>query len=87
MLRRVALVRSDVSEELSTSIIHRRVCRLLVMANVPSLPLLVTLMMETLSSFETSILTRAASRSIPEDGILHSHGREKIKSYKYMYVC
>jgi hypothetical protein len=72
MLRHVALIRTDVSEELSVSIIRvtriselgtlavtsnrrrlRRVRRLLVTANVRSSRIIVTLMMETLSSSET----------------------------------
>jgi hypothetical protein len=64
MLRRVALVRTDVSEKLIASII---MLRLLVTANVvPSSPILVTLIMEATRSFETS----AKRRNIPEDGIL-----------------
>jgi hypothetical protein len=49
MLRRVALVRTDVSE-----------------APVSS---------------ETSVLTRATQRNIPEDTILNSHRRENLKFY------
>jgi hypothetical protein len=77
MLRNVALVRTDVSEELSATIIRetrigelgtlavtsnrrtlrrntnlRSVLRLLVTADVSSSPILVTLMMEALSSSE-----------------------------------
>jgi hypothetical protein len=59
----------------------RRNTKLLVTANVlPSSPILVTLMVEALSSSETSALTRAAQRNIPEDAILHSHCCKNLKS-------
>jgi demethoxyubiquinone hydroxylase (CLK1/Coq7/Cat5 family) len=106
MLRRVALVRTDVSEEPIASIIRMKwigelgtklavtgnwrtlrkntksVRRLLVTANVvPSSPNHLTLIMEGLGSFETSVFTRDTRPNIPEDDIFHSHCRENLKSY------
>jgi hypothetical protein len=79
MFRRVALVRTDVSEE--RIVLLRSMRRLLVTANaVPSSPILVSLIMEALISSETSVLTKSTRLTIPEDGILHSHSRENLKS-------
>jgi hypothetical protein len=91
----VVLVTTDVSEGLSASIIEvtrigdlgaifyflHSVCQLLVTVNVVHRsPILVTLMMEALSSSDTSVLTRATQQNISEDGIPHSHRCENLKS-------
>jgi hypothetical protein len=77
MLRRVNLIRTDVSENLNASIIrvtrvgelgplavtrNRSTLRLIMANVVPSSPILVTLMMEELSFSETSVLTSTAER-------------------------
>jgi hypothetical protein len=85
MLRRVALERTDVSEDCSSSIIrvtgigelgtlavnsNRRTLRRNAANIVPSSPILVTLMLGALISSETSVLTRSKLSNISEDGIL-----------------
>jgi hypothetical protein len=104
ILRSVALVRIDVSELLSTSIIsvtrigelritlvltssRRTLRRWLVTSNdLPSSPIIVTLMMEALTSFETSVLTTATQHNIPEDSIFHSQCRGNFKPYMKYFI-
>jgi hypothetical protein len=91
MLRRVALLRTKVSEELSASVI--RVTRIgelgttlavtnkLVTASfVHSSSILVTLMNVALSPSETSVLTRVIRHNILEDDI-HDKGMSRIPHF------
>jgi hypothetical protein len=74
MLRRVAFVRAEVSEELIASIIRAiRISELGTLAETSN--------RSTLRRNTTPVLTRAILRHIPEDGILHSYRRETLKSY------
>jgi hypothetical protein len=99
MLCRVFLVRTDVSEERISSIIRverisehsvfpRCLHQLLVTADVvPNSLIISNLMMEAIRSSETLVLTRARRHRIPEDGILHSHRRENLKSYTIVHFA
>jgi hypothetical protein len=101
MLRRLALVKTDVSEERSASIIKvtklgelgthvvflRSVLRVLITANVSNALIIVTLIIEAIHSSKTSVLTRATWRNIPKDGILRSQRRGNLKSYiSYIFI-
>jgi hypothetical protein len=40
----------------------------------------------TLRKTETSVLTKATRRNIPEGGIIFTHRRENIKSYTVLFI-
>jgi hypothetical protein len=78
-LCRAALVRTNVSEELSASLCSSLQCASVASYGyVPSSPILLTLMMDALSSSETSALIRATWRNIPEVAILHDDDDETM---------
>jgi hypothetical protein len=87
MYRRLALVRSDISEKSIACIIRVKtisepvtvasvLIQLVFIRSVLQLLLLLTLFLAS-----TSVLTRATRRHVPQNGILHDHRRENLKSY------
>jgi hypothetical protein len=43
--------------------------------------------MEAIRSSEKTVNILSTRRHIPEDGFIHSHPRENLKSYTWRYVC
>jgi hypothetical protein len=86
MLRRAALVRTDVSEERIASIISvARIGELGTLAVTNSRSTL--LMIEAMHYSETSVLTRATLHNIPKYDILHSHHRENHTAIILVYMA
>jgi hypothetical protein len=70
VLRRVVLVRTDVSEELS----------------VPFITVTRSVRKGTLNSSETSVLTRATRRNIPEDAIFRCY-LSRLSDFETKVIC
>jgi hypothetical protein len=78
MLRRVASVRTDISEELSNSLIR--------MTRIDELGTMLAVTSYRRTLRRNTKWTRATRRNIPGDAILHSHRSEIFKSYKLLII-
>jgi hypothetical protein len=81
MLRRAALVRTDVSEEPSASII--RVTRISELGTLDVTSVLVTADVGGARFLRNVGSYKSRRLNIPEDAILHSHRRENLKHFTY----
>jgi hypothetical protein len=72
-IHRVALVKTDVSEESNASIIRVKL--------IVNLGAMLLQLLATDNVHSSTILTTATRRNIPEYGIIHTHRRENLKSY------
>jgi hypothetical protein len=77
LLRRVALVRTDVSEEPGASFIS-----VTKIGELGTTQAAASNRRTLRRNTKVFLLTRATWRNNPEDTILHSHRRENLKSYK-----
>jgi hypothetical protein len=75
IIRRVALVRTDDSEE--------RIATTIKVTRIGALG--TTLAVTSKSSPETSVVTRGTRCHIPDDGILQNHRRDNLKSYAILF--
>jgi hypothetical protein len=97
MIRRVALERTDISEERISSIIRvtgiGELGKTLAVTSSRSTqrrsarsPIFIILMMEAINSSVPYVLRRATRRHNPDYAILHSHRRENFKPYKFSLI-
>jgi hypothetical protein len=76
-------VSTDVSEEHIASVFRILIATCLLAERISS-----ALKMEAICSSETSVDTqRTTRRYIPEDGTLHNHRCENLKSYNLIFLC